>query len=103
MSISLTNPITIPTMTFTNVAVKSLRIDWNDLNKEPTAQYSLQPYATDGNGVNTASPTLPIIGRVNALFTLAATRTAAGKPAIANALAAVLVALQEIEHEKGTI
>lgn len=103
MPISLTTPITIPESTFNLVAVTNLRIDWPNLNGPVTAQYALQPYAEDEFGVNTPSPTPPIIGRISDLLTLAATRAEAGKPSLADALAAVLAALQEIEHEKGTI
>jgi hypothetical protein len=43
------------------------------------------------------------LGRIADLFAEAAARATAGKPALATALSAVLIALQEIEHEKGTI
>ena len=103
MPINLTNPIVVPETVFPLVRVVNLRIDWVNPNKPVTAQYALQPYAEDEYGVNTDSPTSPIIGRISDLFAEAATRAAAGKPLLAEALNTVLAALQEIEHEKGKI
>ena len=99
MPITLTTPIDVPAHSYNLLAIQNLRVDWNNLNSPPTAVYSLQPYSTDANGVNTPSPTPPIQGRINDLFTVAGTRAAAGKPALAQALQSVLAAFQEISGE----
>ena len=110
MPIDITNPIVLPSQTFDKAAVKFLRIDWPNLNGTVTASYALKPYfentVTENNVTTTTlveAPTPPIIGRIDDLFALAASRAAASKPALATALTDVLAALQEIEHEKGTI
>ena len=115
MPITVSTPVTQPAVTYNLAAVKCLRIDWVDLNKPVTAQYTLSLYTTQTNTVtnpdgttttttvNVESPGSVIVGGIQDLFTAAATRAAAGKPALATALNDVLTALQEIEHEKGTI
>ena len=103
MPIQSTKPISLPAQTYSNIALKNVNIVWQNLNADANATYTIKLYSTDSTGVNTEAQMNPIFGNIDHLFATAATRATAGKPALANAITAVLTALQEIEKEKGTI
>lgn len=101
MAISLPNPVVIPQQTFESLAILDLGIDWPDLNGPVVATYRLGTFHTNDDGSILGGPDIGSRSIVD-VYAVAAQRAAAGKPALATALQAVLAALVEYETDSGT-
>lgn len=103
--INLSGNIVAPALTASAAETVQLTINFANLNSKAIARYTIQPYAVETTGnITTRVPVgAPIQGFIPDLAGMAASRAAAGKLTLATAIAAVESALQEIEHEKGTL
>lgn len=100
MPVDLPTPISVPAATYDKLWLKNLTIVYPDINGKVSAYYLSAAYREIDSTTSEGGPEFgnQVIGD---LYATAAERAGAGKPALANAIGALLTALLEIETDRG--